>query len=160
MFHIYNSGEIKKNINQKDNNDKISVVVVSHRQQKIGLIIDEIIGKQEIVLKPLERHYKAIKGISGAAILGDGRIVLIIDVIGLMNILPEIGNELSEVAKQNRLQNNINRQNLNENKEFKRKNENKVEKKERIEDKAEKEKIVSKKTDSPGKKKEKEKLKK
>jgi two-component system chemotaxis sensor kinase CheA len=69
--------------------DRLSVMVVYYKGQKIGLVIDGIEGDEEIVLKNLEKNYKALKGISGAAILGDGRISLVLDIPGIVQIIRE-----------------------------------------------------------------------
>ncbi len=89
-----NIEEIEFNDNQKQ-----PVVVVFHRKRKTGLIVNKVIGKQEIVLKPLEEHYQSLEGLSGAAILGDGRIVLVIDVIGILNIIQDMSERLAEITR-------------------------------------------------------------
>jgi two-component system chemotaxis sensor kinase CheA len=63
------------------------VVIVAVRDAKIGLAVDRIVGKYEIVLKPLETHYHPVKGLSGAALLGDGSVVLVLDVVEILNQL-------------------------------------------------------------------------
>jgi two-component system chemotaxis sensor kinase CheA len=50
---------------------------------RFGVLVDELIGKQEVVIKSLGEHLGAIRGISGCAILGDGRVGLILDLAGL-----------------------------------------------------------------------------
>jgi two-component system chemotaxis sensor kinase CheA len=50
---------------------------------RIGLVVDEIAGQQQVVIKSLETNYRAISGISGATILGSGRVALIVDVSGV-----------------------------------------------------------------------------
>ncbi|MHB1561765.1 MAG: chemotaxis protein CheA [Isosphaeraceae bacterium] len=55
------------------------VVVVQNGETTIGLLVDELIGMQEVVLKSLEKNFRAIPGLSGASILGDGRVSLILD---------------------------------------------------------------------------------
>jgi two-component system chemotaxis sensor kinase CheA len=67
--------------------DRIPVVIVAVRDAKIGLAVDRIVGKYEIVLKPLETHYHPVKGLSGAALLGDGSVVLVLDVVEILNQL-------------------------------------------------------------------------
>jgi len=62
---------------------ELSVVIVESRIKRIGLVVDEIIGEQDIVVKPLGAYIKKIKGIAGATILGDGRVALILDVINI-----------------------------------------------------------------------------
>jgi two-component system chemotaxis sensor kinase CheA len=60
--------------------DEYPVVVVKIGKSKIGFIVDELIGQQEIVIKSLGRFLSKIKGIAGATILGDGNVALILDV--------------------------------------------------------------------------------
>lgn len=67
---------------ETDPSDGIAVVVV-HEKGKRALLVDELIGKQEIVIKSLGGGIPAVRGISGGAILGDGRVGLILDVAGL-----------------------------------------------------------------------------
>lgn len=59
-------------------------VVVEGDGQKLALEVDELIGQQQVVVKSLEANYRKINGISGATILGDGRVALILDVPGLV----------------------------------------------------------------------------
>jgi len=61
-----------------------SVVIVEGRVKSIGLVVDEVIGEQDIVVKPLGSFIKKVKGIAGATILGDGRIALILDVVNII----------------------------------------------------------------------------
>jgi two-component system chemotaxis sensor kinase CheA len=48
--------------------------------KKIGIVVDELLGQQQVVIKSMEENYKAIPGVSGATILGDGMVALIIDI--------------------------------------------------------------------------------
>jgi two-component system chemotaxis sensor kinase CheA len=50
---------------------------------KIGVVVDEIVGQQQVVIKSVESNYRALPGIAGATILGNGRVALILDVAGL-----------------------------------------------------------------------------
>jgi len=65
--------------------DKIPVVTVGFGNRKIGLIVDSLEGKLEIVIKSLEQNFKVVKGLAGASILGDGSICLIVDVASMIN---------------------------------------------------------------------------
>ncbi len=65
--------------------DKMPVVVVGFGNRKIGLIVDQLEGKQEIVIKSLEQNYKTVEGLAGASILGDGSICLILDISSMIN---------------------------------------------------------------------------
>ncbi len=65
--------------------EKIPVVVVQYGNRKIGLMVDDLEGKMEIVIKSLEQNYKTVEGLAGASILGDGSICLILDVATMIN---------------------------------------------------------------------------
>ena len=52
----------------------------------IGIVVDELLGQQQVVVKSLEANYDAVDGISGATILGNGRVALILDVTHLREI--------------------------------------------------------------------------
>lgn len=64
-----------------------SVVLVGLAQQRLGLAIDELIGQQDIVTKPLSGRLRGIPGVSGATELGDRRAVLVLDIGALMEEL-------------------------------------------------------------------------
>jgi two-component system chemotaxis sensor kinase CheA len=66
-------------------NDKIPVVVVGFGNRKIGMMVDFLEGKQEIVIKSLEQNYRTVEGLAGASILGDGSICLILDIASMIN---------------------------------------------------------------------------
>jgi two-component system chemotaxis sensor kinase CheA len=61
----------------------VNVVVLQAEGRKFGLVVDEITDTAEIVVKPLARQLKGIAAYSGATIMGDGRVALILDVLGL-----------------------------------------------------------------------------
>ena len=63
------------------------VVVVEGDGQKIALEVDELVGQQQVVVKNIENNYRRIGGVSGATILGDGRVALIVDIGGLVRSL-------------------------------------------------------------------------
>lgn len=58
-------------------------VIVEAGKRKIGLVVDELLGKQQVVVKSLERHLRKVDGLMGATILGDGSVAPIVDVGGL-----------------------------------------------------------------------------
>jgi two-component system chemotaxis sensor kinase CheA len=60
------------------------VVIVEDEERQAGLLVDELIGRQQVVIKSLGETMKNIPGISGGAIMPDGRVGLIIDVGGLV----------------------------------------------------------------------------
>jgi two-component system chemotaxis sensor kinase CheA len=61
-----------------------NVVVVEHAGAAVGLAVDALLGESQTVIKPLGRMLQGVRGISGSAILGDGRVALILDVPGLL----------------------------------------------------------------------------
>jgi len=61
-----------------------SVVIVEGRTKSMGLVVDSVLGEQDIVVKPLGTFIKKVKGIAGATILGNGRVALILDVINIV----------------------------------------------------------------------------
>ncbi|HDQ72105.1 MAG TPA: chemotaxis protein CheA [Chloroflexi bacterium] len=67
-----------------------AVVVISWGRLQVGLVVDELIGKQEIVIKSLGPFIGSVTGISGCTIMGDGRIALIVDVPGLIGATMKI----------------------------------------------------------------------
>ena len=62
------------------------MVVVEGDGKRAGLFVDELLGQQQVVIKSLESNYKRVDGISGATILGDGSVALILDIPGLIRI--------------------------------------------------------------------------
>lgn len=64
--------------------DKLFVVVVNLAGTQMGIVVDSLVGEQEIVIKSLGKYIGDVQGISGATILGDGNVALIVDVSNLM----------------------------------------------------------------------------
>ncbi|TAL75001.1 MAG: chemotaxis protein CheA [Rhodanobacter sp.] len=62
------------------------VVVVEDEGQRVGILVDELLGQQQAVIKSLEKHYRKVVGVSGATILGDGSVALIVDVGGVVRL--------------------------------------------------------------------------
>jgi two-component system chemotaxis sensor kinase CheA len=60
------------------------VVIVNVGNIHVGLVVDDLIGQEEVVIKPLGAMLQGLQGMAGATITGDGKIALIIDVPGLM----------------------------------------------------------------------------
>jgi chemotaxis protein histidine kinase CheA len=69
---------------KKDDED-VYIVVVSFEKRRIGLIVNNLMGDQDIVIKGLDDVLKNNEGVAGAAVLGDGRIVLVLDTSTLVN---------------------------------------------------------------------------
>ncbi len=69
---------------KKDPNDNLVVVIVKKGDKLAGLVVDELIGQQEIVIKSLGKYINKCKIISGATVLGDGEVALILDANALI----------------------------------------------------------------------------
>ncbi|MBL4608350.1 MAG: chemotaxis protein CheA, partial [Pseudomonadales bacterium] len=74
---------------EKNNNieDTKMMVVVESNFRKIGLVVDELLDQQQVVIKSLESNYKSVEGLSGATILGDGTVALICDIHDILRCL-------------------------------------------------------------------------
>ena len=68
---------------EKKYSPRLSVVIVEGRIKSLGLLVDKIVGEQDIVVKPLGSMIRKVKGIAGATILGDGKVALILDVVNI-----------------------------------------------------------------------------
>jgi len=63
-----------------EKSDAQIAIIVEKENEEVGLIVDSIIDQQEIVIKPLSNIFSSLKGFSGVTILGDGRVIPILDV--------------------------------------------------------------------------------
>jgi two-component system chemotaxis sensor kinase CheA len=64
-----------------------TVVVIEDETRHVGLVVDALVGKQEVVVKSLGTAFAGLRGVAGGAILGDGRIGLILDAHGIMALM-------------------------------------------------------------------------
>lgn len=71
--------------------ETLPVIVVERARQRYGLVVDEVLGKEDIVLKPLGPFFQGIEGLAGATIRGAGEIVLILDIPALLRRLAREG---------------------------------------------------------------------
>ncbi|MFC5524828.1 chemotaxis protein CheA [Rhodanobacter ginsengisoli] len=62
------------------------VVVIEQDARRVGLLVDDLLGQQQAVIKSLEAHYQRVQGISGATIVSDGSVALIVDVGGVVQL--------------------------------------------------------------------------
>lgn len=83
LYHLF---DIPKAIT--DPTKGLVVVVETEGGDRIGLLVDELLGQQQVVIKSLDSNYRPVEGISAATILGDGRVALILDV-GALRTLSE-----------------------------------------------------------------------
>ncbi len=71
--------------------EKPYIVIICLAEKKLGLIVDRFLGQEEVVIKSLGEYLGGAEGIAGATIMGDGRIRLIVDLIGLFKIASKLG---------------------------------------------------------------------
>ena len=75
------------------------VVVIGLAESKLGVVVDTLVGQEEIVIKSLGDYLQGIEGIAGATICGDGRVTLIVDVAALMNLAKGITVDIRATAE-------------------------------------------------------------
>ncbi len=75
------------------------LVVVEGEGRRCGLFVDDLLGQQQVVIKSLEANYKKIGGLSGATILGDGSVALILDIPGLIRMAGKAAEYLGKELK-------------------------------------------------------------
>ena len=83
LVHIGDIFEVERIL---DASEHAYVVVLGLGTSKLGLIVDTLVGQEEIVIKSLGDYLKGIEGIAGATIRGDGGVTLIVDVVALMHM--------------------------------------------------------------------------
>ena len=81
-----------------------NIVVLQANERPFGLVVDEINDSEEIVVKPLNKQLRGLKTFAGATIMGDGRVALILDVVGLA----QAANILSEASERALAEENAN----------------------------------------------------
>jgi two-component system chemotaxis sensor kinase CheA len=62
------------------------VTIIENQGRKVGLLVDDLLGHAQLVVKGLEGHFRRVEGLVGATILGDGNVALILDVQRLIRI--------------------------------------------------------------------------
>lgn len=87
ILRLYETFDLKPDTEEIDNG---LLVVVEGDGRKVGLFVDELLAQQQVVIKSLETNYKRIEGISGATILGDGTVAMILDIPGLITLSQSI----------------------------------------------------------------------
>ncbi len=69
------------------------LVVVEFEDRKVGLLVDELLAQQQVVIKSLESNYRKVTGMAGATILGDGTVALILDISGLLTLYRQLSQQ-------------------------------------------------------------------
>ncbi len=78
--------EIFNQTGQRDHQDFGQLLIVTSEGQKFGLLVDELLSQQSVQCKPLETNYRKVRGMSGATVLDDGKVTLILDIAGLVDL--------------------------------------------------------------------------
>ncbi len=99
---IYLSELVGKEKTIKTEDDLVYIVIVRYNRRKICILIDDLIGEQDIVVQSLDEVFKRIKGISGVAILGDGSVALILDIPEIVRDFVSKNSNLLDKIEQDR----------------------------------------------------------
>ncbi|MFQ5425221.1 MAG: Hpt domain-containing protein [Phycisphaerae bacterium] len=71
------------------NSDDITLLILHNQDEAMGLVVDEMIGQEDVVIKSLATNFRNVAGIAGASIMGDGSVSLILDVAAIMGMFVE-----------------------------------------------------------------------
>lgn len=91
---------LKLKSDKAENDRNLFIVLLTAEQRTYGLVVDEICENEEIVVKPLGRHLAGITVFGGATIMGDGRVALILNAIGLAKQARVLGDERERSARE------------------------------------------------------------
>ncbi|PZT47563.1 chemotaxis protein CheA [Helicobacter valdiviensis] len=83
-----------------DNSEQAYVVVIGLAENKIGIIVDFLIGQEEVVIKSLGSYLKGTEGIAGATIRGDGRVTLIVDIAAMMQMAKHVKVSINKLIQE------------------------------------------------------------
>lgn len=83
-----------------ESSSEVYVVIIALAEQKIGVIVDYLIGQEEVVIKSLGYYLKSTRGIAGATVRGDGKITLIVDVAAMMEMAKEVKVSINNVIEE------------------------------------------------------------
>ena len=89
LLRLDNFFNIDRQVNQSG---ELYVVVVKVAEKRMGIVVDDLLGQQDIVIKSIGEAFKRFRGISGVADLGDQRTILVLDVGGMINETMRSGN--------------------------------------------------------------------
>ncbi|MCX8058850.1 MAG: chemotaxis protein CheA [Spirochaetes bacterium] len=98
---IFLSDLVGKGKHYKSIDDLVYIVIVKFNEKKICIVIDELIGEQDIVLQPLDNIFEKVKGISGVGLLGDGSIALVLNIPEIVREYIEKNARLFEMISEN-----------------------------------------------------------
>ncbi len=86
------------NLAARDDGAEDLLVILEMDGKRAAIWVDELLGQHQVVLKSLEANFRRVKGVSGATILGDGRVALILDAAYLISVAHSVARDLATVA--------------------------------------------------------------
>ena len=84
LENILTMNEEEQRTRSRDESDSLTVMILRFQRERLGLIVDEVIGQEDIVIKDVATNFRSIEGVAGASIMGDGSVSLILDIGVLM----------------------------------------------------------------------------
>jgi two-component system chemotaxis sensor kinase CheA len=96
LVHLGDLLDVRSNPN--DSNERVVIVTEAGDETRFGLIVDELLGHQQVVVKSIEESYGSVPGIAGATILGNGRVAFILDVEKLSDLASSQAPSLGSAA--------------------------------------------------------------
>lgn len=84
-----------------ENTSEVYVVVIGLAEQKMGVVVDYLVGQEEVVIKSLGYYLKGTEGIAGATVRGDGKITMIVDVAAMMEMAKEVKVNITKASEEN-----------------------------------------------------------
>jgi two-component system chemotaxis sensor kinase CheA len=89
VLPIARISRILRGEDEENRNAWTYIVVVALAEQRLGIVVDSMLGQKEVVIKPLGNYLGTVQGIAGSTILGDGQVIMIVDVGELMRLSAE-----------------------------------------------------------------------
>lgn len=74
---------------QSRDNESLTLMILESQDERMGLVVDELIGQEDVVIKSIAENFQNVNGITGASIMGDGRVSLILDVATMMGMFAQ-----------------------------------------------------------------------
>ena len=81
------------------NDPNLTLVILEAQDEVLGLVVDELIGQEDVVIKSIAENYQNVAGVTGASIMGDGKVALILDVPSIVNMFASRSNSASSGAE-------------------------------------------------------------
>lgn len=86
LFEQVFDAKSKELMTKTRDDSSLTLVIIEVQNEAIGLVVDELIGQEDVVIKSIAENYQNVEGITGASIMGDGGVSLILDAASMMNM--------------------------------------------------------------------------